>query len=397
MKLAHCPYEYIPVILGSNMNSLGTIRAFRSLGLGGIIVAEEDGMACHSKYTVKTFIQDDLVEGLEKAGAYLASIGKKGYLLATSDDYALRVAQLGSLPNFHIVNNNAEIIQACLDKTGLYPLFDKIGVDYPRSRRVEEGKDLLDIHDLKFPLLVKPVVSIHFSDRFDKATILHKETEVKNYVNRLEKAGLDRRALVAQEYIPGSEQNLIYYFAYIKKGETIREVASRKIRQYPPNAGTTTAGLYEDIPGVYPVGQKIDRALAFDGLHGMEFKYDPRDGKYYFLDSNPRTYLDISALETTGVNVLQAAYLDFMGESIDFIPKKIQREVLWIKDHDDMIRALYSNKKRHPDYALSYRQYKKTLQGNVVYAVKDADDPEPRKYINREKVNYIVKKLFRRG
>lgn len=396
MKLAQCPYEYIPVVLGSNMNSLGTIRAFRSLGVGGIIVAEEDGVACYSKYAVKTFIQDDLVEGLEKAGAYLASIGKKGYLLATSDDYALRVARLGSLPNFHIVNNNLKTIQACLDKTGLYPLFDEIGVDYPRSRRVEEGKDLLDIHDLKFPLLVKPVVSIHFSDRFDKATILHEEEAVKNYVERLKEAGLDRRALVAQEYIPGSEQNLIYYFAYVKKGEIIREVASRKIRQYPPNAGTTTAGLYEDIPGVCPAAQKINRALAFDGLHGMEFKYDPRDGKYYFLDSNPRTYLDISALEPTGVNVLQAAYLDFLGQPIDFIPKKVQKKVLWVKDHEDILRALFFNRKKYPDFTLSYGQYKKTLQGTVVFAVKDADDPKPRRYLNRERMKTLVQKIFRR-
>lgn len=390
MQLSDVSYEYIPVVMGSDINPLGTVRAFRSLALPCLIVAEKEGIACHSKYVHRSFLNANILEALRAAGEYLAQYGKKGYLIPTSDAYALFLAKQGPLPPYHIVNECRETIEMCLDKTGLHALMEEAGLAYPKSYRVESARELETLKEAMFPLLVKPACTVGFVNHFEKAHLLEKPEDIAAYVASVEKAGLGHHALVAQEFIPGPPQNLVYYFAYSKNGEPLREGTSRKIRQYPPETGTATCVSYESIPDLFPVGRKINQLLHFSGFHGMEFKYDPRDGRYYLLDSNPRTYLSVGAMEHTGVNVVLAAYLDFIGEDISFIPEKMQTKVLWVKDYDDAIRAIYSNRLRYPAFAMNPFAYWKSRRGHVVFGIKDADDPTPLRYLRKKKVVSLV-------
>ena len=177
------------------------MRAFRSLALPCLIVAEKEGIACHSKYVHRSFLNANILEALCAAGEYLAQCGKKGYLIPTSDSYALFLAKQGPLPPYHIVNECRETIEMCLDKTELHALMEEAGLAYPKSYRVESARELETLKEAMFPLLVKPACTVGFVNHFEKANLLEKLEDIAAYVASVEKAGLGHHALVAQEFI----------------------------------------------------------------------------------------------------------------------------------------------------------------------------------------------------
>lgn len=373
-------YSIIPVILGSNVNSLGTLRALGKEGILSFIVAEKEGVASHSKYKLDySFKTTGILNQLRELGKCLEEKGQKGFLIPTSDRYTMEVVKYKEiLEKYYIIlSEGSEVLNLCINKSEIYPILDELKIDYPKSAHINKAEEIHKVDELKYPLLIKPENTIGFSDRFEKATILYSPQEISEFIVKLKEKGLDQRKLLVQEWIPGEDTNLHSYLSYSKEGQIYGDAQCYKLRQYPPGAGTITAGVFTKNERVEDIGRKIIKRLGYSGIQGMEFKYDKRDDQYKFIEINPRTWLSISAMADIGVNIVYMAYLHALGEkpTVKNLPE--DKSLLWILDFEDFIRTVYSNRKRYPKSALSYRGWKKSIRMPKAFAIFDKKDIHP--------------------
>jgi carbamoylphosphate synthase large subunit len=59
---------------------------------------------------------------------------------------------------------------------------------------------------------------------------------------------------------------------------------------------------------------RLLRALRFHGISQVEFKRDPRDGRYKLMEVNPRLWQWHGLATATGVDLTRIAYLDLIGQ-----------------------------------------------------------------------------------
>ena len=58
---------------------------------------------------------------------------------------------------------------------------------------------------------------------------------------------------------------------------------------------------------------RLLRAFDFHGVSQVEFKRDPRDGRYKLMEVNPRLWLWHGLAASLGVDFARIAYLDLLG------------------------------------------------------------------------------------
>lgn len=379
-KWARRQYPLIPVIMGSNINALGVIRDLGREGVFSFIVDETESVAGYSKYKLEWSPESvSLFEKLIELGKKMKEKGEKGFLIPTTDEYVEFIAENRRRLSVYyelFIEEDANLA-LYLNKSKIYPILDKLGIDYPKGIFVQEASDLYEAEKLRFPLIVKPENTVGFTDRYKKTMSLENKEDIPKLIAELKEAHLEERSLIVQEWIPGEDTQLFSYASYSKKGRIFAEAEYYKLRQYPPGAGTATASVYEKNMKVKLLGRKLIEALKYTGIEELEFKLDPRDQKYKFIEMNARTWMSISAMSDLGIPLVTIAFLDACGlytyEGI--LQSDLKR--VWILDFEDFIRTTYSNKKRYPEHALSFRKWRTSIKDKKSYAIFDKKDIKP--------------------
>jgi predicted ATP-grasp superfamily ATP-dependent carboligase len=92
----------------------------------------------------------------------------------------------------------------------------------------------------------------------------------------------------------------------------------RKLRGYPPDAGSTAVGLSLDNAALRRASEKLLKAVAYSGIIDMDWRMDERDGQYKIVDCNPRVGQNFRIFENSaGIDVVRAQHLDLSGRRID--------------------------------------------------------------------------------
>jgi predicted ATP-grasp superfamily ATP-dependent carboligase len=165
--------------------------------------------------------------------------------------------------------------------------------------------------DLGYPLLVKPSNPLGFKRGFRRPAFLCRSAA------ELERAYGDAEphAPMVQELIPGGDEELYTLGSYLaENGEALAIFSGRKLRQWPPGIGTCRVGEAVWVEEVVAHGLQLLRALGFHGVSQVEFKRDPRDGRYKLMEVNPRLWKWHGLASSCGVDVPRIAYRDLLGE-----------------------------------------------------------------------------------
>jgi D-aspartate ligase len=206
--------------------------------------------------------------------------------------------------------------QRHLDGRFLYPFptWEILGPIQQKRFQVQRASELGlatpntadDPADVKrFPVLVKPSRPAGFRARFRKQALLCKDR------SELERAFDAARAFdpLIQEVIPGPDRLLFTLGVYIDEaGSPLGIFCGRKLRQSPSVVGTCRVGeaLWNDE--VVDQGLRLLRELRFTGIAQVEFKYDHRDGKFKFIEINPRLWQWHENAAVCGVDFPWIAY-----------------------------------------------------------------------------------------
>ena len=90
----------------------------------------------------------------------------------------------------------------------------------------------------------------------------------------------------------------------------------QELKQVPPEVGTCRVGEAVWVQEVVDAGLRFLRGLGFHGISQVEFKRDPRDGRFKLMEINPRLWQWHGLAAATGVDLPLIAYRDLTGEQV---------------------------------------------------------------------------------
>ena len=178
----------------------------------------------------------------------------------------------------------------------------RAGVDTPKTVFVSSGAELeAAAGEIRFPAVLKPVESLAFKLRFHRH-ILDVETpaELQRIYDKVDDLGV----LILQERIPGGEDELWTVGSYLDaESRPLAVFTGHKLRQYPHAGGSCLAGVSRWDDKLADAALRLLQELRFHGVSQVEFKRDPRDGRFCLMEVNARHWKWHGLAARCGVNL----------------------------------------------------------------------------------------------
>jgi len=366
------------VVLGCDgVNGLTVIR---SLGRHGVPVVgvgyHRESLGFYSRYTMDKYVFPDPVINENRFLSLLLSHAKKwdGALLFPISDAALEAVSKyrDELSEHYIVPVPAwRHVKKMVDKKGVYDLASSLGIKIPKTFYVESQESLdKALEKLEFPVLLKPRKSVNFWTKFSfKLKVMNTPEELRHFMGSLES---DYKMMV-QEFIPGQENQLHYYFGYYdSEGTPVVEFTGEKLRQNPPWFGVGRIMKSTHSNKIISLSRKLCSELSAFGIYGIEFKRDPRDGNYKLIDFNGRNPLCIVLPIGCGIDIPWMMYSDLIMRKRLQVPS-YHNGIYFIDEWADL--TCFIKYRKYENFTL--REYIAPYLSKKVFAVSSLDDPLP--------------------
>lgn len=295
------------------------LAAIRSLGRAGISVLALDHrtspLGFRSRYATPVRVPDPAIDEEGFVGA-VAAIEGPAVAFPTHDPPLNALARNRErLPGLHFPFPAWSALEAIQDKRHQLEAAAVAGVSTPETRYPASAAEARAAgEELGLPVLVKPQHPDGFKRRFSKQAFRCETT------NDVEHAYSDAEPFGAmvQEFVPGGDEELYSLGSYLREdGKPLGLFSGRKLTQVPPGIGTCRTGEAVWVQEVVDAGLQFLRELRFHGLSQVEFKRDPRDGRFKLMEINPRLWQWHGLATACGVDLPVIAYRDLTGEKVD--------------------------------------------------------------------------------
>jgi len=202
------------------------------------------------------------------------------------------------------------VVDAIADKRRLYEAAKRAGIDIPRYREITTVEQAGELDGAGW--LVKP--SCRYVRDGDRIKTFLSTTggpkaiggDARSAAKRVFEAGFPT---IAQEEIPGGFHDLISVgLALGRDGELLDAFTARKDCEYPEPYGDGLIVELAPDPGLIQAAVRLLHELGYWGICDVEFKRDPRDGRFKLLDANPRAWLWMTLGTIGGHSLAVQAY-----------------------------------------------------------------------------------------
>ncbi|MFN2433327.1 MAG: hypothetical protein ABR599_11045 [Gemmatimonadota bacterium] len=321
------------VLLGTSGGELAAVRALGRRGVPVWIAGPVRSSSAVSRFT-RAFLPtphpvedaDGLLTRLLEIGSTLAC---KPVLLPIDDLAVETLARhAGRLAEaFRLTGPAPRTALAILDKGSQYARVEAAGIPLPRTWVPEAPDGIATIQsEARFPVVVKGRSSHRFRRALGfKALQVGTPGELPAALHDI------APAVVVQELVPGGIENVYEYAAFVdRSGRTAAAVLMRKLDEDPTPYGSATAAETLRLPVLEELGRRVLDAFDYRGISHSEFKLDPRDGSFRFIELNPRIPVSLSLQAAAGADTVWPAYAEAAG--LDFEPvAQGARRVLWLR------------------------------------------------------------------
>lgn len=317
----------VAVVLGGYVNGYSIIQELSDKEIDNIVLLHYPNQLAASSGLVTECIEIEPKKISIKTA--LNKINEKyDYLvLFPTDDVQLEL--LNELKNelleFCFLPFNSENLISNSSKLVQYEWCEKLGIPYPKTKKLETDKDFFELKSFLFPLIIKPtqrkdmVLDVFRSLNIESLEDLEKQKKfLKSFISK----GV---SFIASEIIPGSSSGSIFaYTAYRdNNGTIINSWIGKKVNQYPDDYG-----VFSSASNVAPLiieeqGRVLVEGMDLFGIVEPEFKYDPRDGKYKLMEVNLRSMMWHRMGALSGVFLQYTQWLDALNKEI---PRYIQKQ-----------------------------------------------------------------------
>ena len=277
------------------------LAAIRSLGRAGIRVLAVDhrpsALGFRSRYAER-FVSPDPFEDEHRFANFIRALGDV-VVFPTHDDSLNAIARYAD----------------DLDVRTPFPAWNVL--ERVQSKRVQletaqaAGIDIPQLDPGTFPVIVKPDRSVEFKRRYKRQAFrCETQAELDEALAKTDEFGP-----IVQDFIPGGDDTLFTVGSYVARdGEPLGIFSGRKLRQTPRGIGTCRVGEAVWEQEAVDAALRLLRAFEFHGLSQVEFKRDPRDGRFKLMEINPRLWQWHGLATACGVDLPRIAYADLVGE-----------------------------------------------------------------------------------
>jgi predicted ATP-grasp superfamily ATP-dependent carboligase len=362
------------IVLGGNFVGLGVVRSLGSKGIPVWVIDTDrsKSIAQFSRYTSRFIVSDEEpAEMLLREGR---RHGLDGWVLfPVSDQYVETVANnyeaLSTL--YRPATPPASVTRFALDKRLTYKRAAELGIAAPDTWTTAERLETI-AGAVQYPAILKPAVNHHFFPHTNiKALPIDNPADLSTRFAQMARY-IPPAEILIQERIPGGGENQFSFCAVCAHGRVYGSLVARRRRQYPVDFGNASS-FVETVsqPIVERDGRRFLESVGFDGMAEVEFKFDPRDGRYKILDVNPRPWGWHTLGRAVGIDFAYLTWRQKVGQPVS--PPQAHRDAAWIREITDPLAVLKSAN-RTADLT---RLIKAVATGRVTPAAFDVFDPIP--------------------
>jgi predicted ATP-grasp superfamily ATP-dependent carboligase len=310
------------IVVGIDLNGLGVIRALG--GVGVRVLALDTDL---SKPTAATrFAQKKrigAVSGPELVAELLSlrsQFDSNPVLLLTQEASVATVSaardQLSGAYRFTMPS--PALMDGLLNKISFQKLAERHNYPIPRALRLFDGASFEQLGTLRYPCIVKPTGKHpEYGKHFAKAYKAFAADEVLRLWSAMREIVDD---VIVQEWIEGADSDVYFCLQYRPpSGGPNVSFVGRKTCQWPPQVGGTASCMPapEVADELTDMTDGFFAAVGFVGVGSMEYKRDPRDGKFYMVEPTVgRTDYQEEIASLNGVNIPLAIFRGELGLSM---------------------------------------------------------------------------------
>ncbi|MBU1061533.1 MAG: hypothetical protein KJ957_03375 [Candidatus Omnitrophica bacterium] len=309
------------------------------------------------------------------------SLAERPVLFPTGDNTVLLYAKYENILRdyFLFAGPKRNTIEKLVTKDALFKTALECNIPIPDTYIPTSLSEVKSIASkISYPCIIKPVRSHSWRQKSmqnilgegNKVIVVRTRDELINYYTKIASCDPD---VIISEVIPGDDNELFYFVFYMSNDHKILGCFSgRKLRVIPIHFGSASF-----VESVYV--KELDRLsidflekLRYRGLGGIEFKRDPRDGRFKLIEFNARFGLWDMLGSRCGVDIAYIAYSDTIGKKIKG-KVKYRTGIKWASICRDTKAFLSYRKEGH----IAFRNWLSSLRGEIQWAVFAWDDIRP--------------------
>lgn len=312
----------------------------------------------------------DEKETLTFLQTWLKSQNKDIIIIPTSDEFILFVAKYRKeLPNnAKFLIPDFSTITDLISRDIQFKSAEKCGLNVPP---VLTEAEIIDGNKSNvFPVAIKPLDVNEWKRYFNKkGFVINDLLEFKDKLKVVKQSGAK---FIIQKIITGDNSNNFEVNSLLLPGGKVYQHSIQKIRQFPDGFGTATAIKAVNMPKLEEYAKQfiIDQNLV--GFSNIEFKYNSFDNKYYYIETNPRVWLQVNYTNKIGLN-LPMIYFNYLIGNDKNSSFKVQNKGNWVDFLPDLLFYIRYRKEKK----LSFFHYFKTWIGTKSTDLFSITDPNP--------------------
>lgn len=308
------PDAPLVVLFGAGVTVLGAIRSLARTGRRPWVVTDDPTAFGRSRWCRLA-----PPVGERPLADYLASLSSGPPVLIPCSDH-----WTSSIGNFvaeggacHASVARPEVLAILLDKGRFARHLQAADIPHPRTVVLNGTAGDLPI-EYRPGLFIKPRDSQSFVRTFGvKALFPGSRVELEAQLEVLGREGCE---VILQEYVPGPSSNHYFVDGFIDRTGSVRGLlARRRLRMYPPRFGNSSYMVsvpLSEARGAVDAVVELLTGLGYRGIFSAEFKKDERDGVFRILEVNARPWWFVEFAARCGLNVMDMAYRDALGEPV---------------------------------------------------------------------------------
>lgn len=386
--------DFIPVLLGSDVNVYGMARAFhqeykiRSIAVSKTIFTP----TVDSKiidFTLESNLEDPKIflETLLKVKKQ--NMTKKLLLVPCGDGYVKLLVKFQKELREHYYFNcvSQEIFDMLSYKESFYEACDRYGFEYPKTEVISLENYKTKQPGITFPVIIKASNSVEYNKcSFHgkmKVFVAQDKAEYERILNAIYSSEY-KEHLTIQEFIPGDDSNMRVLNCYVGKDKKVKLMAlgNPLLEEHTPQG----IGNYVAIINTYDEAilnqfKAFLENIGYQGFANFDLKFDNRDGKYKFFETNLRQGRSSFYVTASGYNLAKWLVDDVMYNKN--MPLTIaKKEHLWLQVPKGIVYKYVKNQE------LKAKAQRLVKEGKCTNSLFYSEDLSFRRYV-KLKMNMI--------
>ena len=321
------------LIVGFTIQGLAVARALANRGVK-VYVIERSNKGTTAKSAVVHFFVREGMQPKELTATLLelrSCMPEERIVLFPGSDRTVRaVARNWDVLGEHYLlswSPHVDFVPRLTYKTAALDIARSSGTRFPATCDIKSATDIETLGTLRYPVIVKP-------DRPPgqfKTFLAANHGELRRFVE----GRLEQLPLVAQEYIEGSDEKLVFCTLFLDQGKEVASMTGRKLRSFPAGRGRGTVIETNEDPKVLKAARRYFTGQVLSGPVSIEFKLDA-DGEPWLIEPNVgRTEYCVDAIIQSGLNLPYMEFCYALGEPFAQLAHEARSPVIWYDTQSD--------------------------------------------------------------